>query len=85
VRLLARLDRPPRPVDLRTRPTRIYSSIFEYIQAYLSTFKVFLKNIQRICPVHPVRARPNGQACQAKLVREPGAGSGEKESREQGL
>jgi hypothetical protein len=37
--------RPPRPPD---------KEIFEYIQAYSSIFEVFLKNIQRICPVRPV-------------------------------
>jgi hypothetical protein len=50
-----------RPVDLCARPTRKYSSIFKYIQAYSSIFEVFLKNIQRKCPVCPVCARHNGQ------------------------
>jgi hypothetical protein len=50
-------DRPPCP------PTKEISSIFEYIRAYSSIFEVFLKNIQKICPVCPIRARRNGQAC----------------------
>jgi hypothetical protein len=47
-------DRPPCP------PTKEISSIFEYIRAYSSIFEVFLKNIQRICPIHLVRAWSNG-------------------------
>jgi hypothetical protein len=39
---------------------RVYSSIFEYIQAYSSIFEVFLKNIQRICPIRPVCTQHNG-------------------------
>jgi hypothetical protein len=44
-------------------PDKEISSIFEYIRAYSSIFEVFLKNIQRICPIRPVRARCNRQAC----------------------
>jgi hypothetical protein len=66
----ARTTRPLRPIDLYAHPTRKYSSIFEHIQVYLSIFKyiwayssifeVFLKNIQRICPVCLVRTKRNG-------------------------
>jgi hypothetical protein len=45
-------DRPSHPPN---------KEIFKYIQAYLRIFKVFLKNIQRICPVCLVRTRRNGQ------------------------
>jgi hypothetical protein len=45
VRPPARTACLPHPVDLRARLTRKYSSIFEYIQAYLSIFEVFKKNI----------------------------------------
>jgi hypothetical protein len=44
--------RPPRPPD---------KEIFEYIMAYFSIFEVFLKNIQRICPIRPVRADVMGK------------------------
>jgi hypothetical protein len=45
------LGRPSRPPD---------KGIFKYIRTYSSIFKVFFKNIQRICPVCPVRTRYNG-------------------------
>lgn len=45
-------DRPSRPPN---------KEIFKYTQAYLRISKVFLKNIQRICPIYLVRTRRNGQ------------------------
>jgi hypothetical protein len=73
---------PPPPHACLTRKYRVYSSIFEHIRAYSSIFEhirayssifeVFLKKIQRICPIRPVRARCNGQACRpAHLLRPP--------------
>jgi hypothetical protein len=53
VRPPASLERPLCPPD---------KEIIEYIRVYSSIFKVFLKNIKRICPTHPVCTRRNGQA-----------------------
>jgi hypothetical protein len=53
--------RPPCPVDLHACLTKKYLSIFKYIRAYLSIFKVFSKKIQRICLIRPVHAWGNGQ------------------------
>jgi hypothetical protein len=43
----------------------------EYIRAYSGIFEVFLKNIQRICPIRPVRAWHNGQARPPVSLRTP--------------
>jgi hypothetical protein len=52
---------PASPIRPPCPPDKEISSLFEYIRAYSSIFEVFLKNIQIICPIRPVRARHNGR------------------------
>jgi hypothetical protein len=48
---------PPGPPALLGRPLRLLDKeIFKYIRTYSSIFEVFLKNIQRICLIHPILA-----------------------------